>query len=273
MSEAHEFGRTQQSDMDAYQDNVRESRFEGGTPDWQGQYAGYIIDEQLECLTQHGVGSHLLLPRAWWQHMKAHAVMLLGQEPRPLQDKMADEMGDLLWFATDIEDRCDMSVTKACEQALERYVPGQVFNINGFEDLDKVVMENADAIRMPGRYASYDAAIESYTDYVSVVDHPALVYLRFGEQVTQALRVAERSQKEFGEVSSDELEKICNTTAELVLAMTYIAHDRLETDIETIADFNKEKLRNRREYGKENDINFSLFREAVEIYRDERNHA
>jgi hypothetical protein len=270
MSEAREFHSSRKSDIETYQEYVREARFaDQDDENLQERYAEHDMSEQVAALTQFDSNNALLFPRTWWAHMNANAPRLRDLDHRQQQDAMADAAGDLLWLATDIGDRCDTTITKACEHALERHVTDRMFDIRSFEDLDEAVLDHAYIIKIPARYANYDAKTNTYDAYVSLAEHPGLVYHRFGERVADALKgIYSTDYAPFGE-----LEELESAVADLVLAMTYIVHDRLGTDIETVADFNKAKSRHTREYGKEFDVDFRLFREASEMYKDECNNA
>lgn len=241
------------SDIDEYQAFVRESRFgeaaEDGwdSPDTRAKYADYVQDEVAEILFQHGPSMNLMVPTAW-MHMVRENPSLGGiDDLRELQDKIADETGDTVWFLSDILLREGHNVAQAAGQRLSEKTGEQV-HIRDFATLDQQVAIHSDAICTPHAWRQYGDGEQTVTEF------PGLVYMRYSEELIQALKAD-------GEEPDG---RITNAAADMLLALTYIAQSRLDTNIETIANFNRAKLQNRRanDGDKSKDISFADFRLA-----------
>lgn len=249
-----EFYAPPQSDIDAYQAFVRESRFGGASEEgWDSlttriKYADYVQDEVAEVLFQHGPSMNLMIPTAWIHMVRENPSLGGIDNLRELQDKIADEMGDTVWFLTDILQREGQDMTEILERKLSEKTGEQTY-LRDFAALDQQVVEHADTIGVPHKWQQYGDGIQT------VAEFPGLVYMRYSEELIQALK----------SVNEDPSDRTSNAAVDMLLALTYIAHDRLDTTIETIANFNQAKLQNRlaNDGDKSKDISFADFRTAV----------
>lgn len=266
-----EYSNTLRTDLDEYQDYVRMGRFpEAQGTDWRFARATHISEEQLEFLTQHGPGMNILLPAKVWNGLVKDNFTEMFGDLRTQQDKMADEMGDLLWFVTDTIDRNGQSVSDVATQSIQRHVPASTIEVTGFEHLDKIVTANAEAITVLPKFVLENRLYNTTTGEsewrTSLAEHPGLLYSRIGSRVIRALSSDTYPSVQPTAVDMEESPDINTALGDMLLVMAYIARDRLGTDLQMIADFNAAKLDNRikNDFDKSKDISFTDFRESFE---------
>src|SRR6266496_196672 len=87
--------------IDEYQQFVESTRREDipGQP-WTDEYAHQVDAEHLELMFQHGPAMEFLLFPDAFAHYKESG----------LHYRIADELGDLLWFATDTANRYELDL-------------------------------------------------------------------------------------------------------------------------------------------------------------------
>lgn len=237
---------------EAYSSFVRSSRLSDQTsdqPGWQERHAGLITDEWLEVITQHGNGMVLLTP-----HLSVDDIESVYQETTDLDDlrfKIADELGDLMWFTTNILDHSHTSINDAVRGALKSWAETESPPVlQSFTDIEKSAINySGDLCVKPKAYllASWQTSLE---------ENPYLVFSRTFGRLGRALTPLAPRQ---GPPTAAELEApitIPEACGQLLLTVAYISKKRLGVPFEAIARFNQAKLEHRKIHGKQNDIQF-----------------
>jgi len=237
--------------LNNFRDFVVSSRFaEVSDAEWRKKYAGFIEGEQLEFLMQHGNGAMLL----YGDHMGINR----STAPDELRYHMADEMGDSLWFVFDIADRADLTIEECVKHSLNRFVSeAEVHTIKNFAELEALATAHADDISVTNKMGVY--GIPGIRHETSLEDDPFYVITRTVARLSRSLDV-HKFDSIAGPRTTTSLEAVTELDQALgdyLLALAYIATNRLGVPIEQVAKFNMEKLRHRRIYGKENDIQFT----------------
>jgi hypothetical protein len=243
---------TPKIDILGYQEFVAETRNKFlDQYNWQDIYSDLIGDELMEVLYQHGTGSVLMMPINW-------DIPTLDSVNGDLRFHMADEMGDLLWFATDAADRLGVSVDEACKKSLLVNDINTNDPVISFEDIERVSLSSAEKISVPNKASLYFKNIPDELRKTSLVDNPNYVFIRY---VNRLIRSLADHQYSLGPPTATELEPIqdiSSTIGTLIFTMAYISKERLGISINDIARFNMAKLEHRKQYGKENDLVFGV---------------
>jgi len=224
------------------------TRFNDSESPWQETYAGYIRGELMEFLGQHGPGANLLLP--------ARAGISPNDAPEDLRFSMADELGDLLWFGTDIASRISVPISQVCLDALRQYAGYTKTPPATFPDLAEAAVAHASDITVPTRLGLRYPNIPSIPGHSSLASNPLYLFIRTTGRLTRAL---DQGAHDLSPPGATELEPVQDPVRSLgtyFLVLAYIASTRLRIPVNSIVDFNMAKLRHRRLHGKEKDIKF-----------------
>ncbi len=233
--------------LDAFEqmtvDNFR--RAEGEITDWKLYYAERLTDETKEFGFQHGPGLLLLSP--------AYMVPDYAVEDESLQEGMADELGDKLYFAAHLARHIGIPLKRIAANALGKHTDTQYTGIETFSDLQTTVMANAHKISIPNEL-SYGMLsfinddqphIDAPFTKTTLQDNPLFVLMRFTNRLVDSLDPSTRDRAA--------VEPTVDTTTALgdyVNALTYVAKARLGKNIEDIALATKAKSEHRKKYGK-----------------------
>jgi hypothetical protein len=230
---------------------MREPRQSEYGSNWETSYATYIAGEQQEFLTQHGHGFMLLLPEGTSAYDPA------GK--RELQYKMADELGDLVWFSTDTATRRGHPVAELCVKALWNHTGKSAAEISVFEDIEQQAIKYAGQISVPNKWGLLNPGSTSRHAMTSLADNPNYVFVRAGNRLCRSL---DDSTLQLSPPTSERIEPPQDTLTALgtyFLAMAYVSRSCLDVPFQNVAAFNMAKLLHRREFGKKHDIQFDTF--------------
>lgn len=252
-----EFLTTLPIDTDAYQQFVASTRTDGTEDDWKDRSAAYLNGESLEVITQHGgaEGVVLFMPSEWIEGFQPTDV---SAETRYA---IADELGDSLWFTVDALDRVDSSVGAACKEALESFGIEAPDQLKTFNDVQRLVMDNADRIR----YIDKGGLAMGHTDVDTAPEHfvttppqnPLLYFTRTNRALTRALEDGKKDMAPYSSGADFEpVSDIPLAAGRHILSIAWIAEARLGVTLGGITTFNRDKLLHRAKNGKENDIHF-----------------
>lgn len=235
--------------FDEYTRFVESSRFaEISDTDWREKYAAYIEGEYFELLMQHGHGMFVLLPDSFGFDRSG--------VPDELCYHMADEMGDSLWFTTDIAERAGTSVQDCVAAALAHRGIEVDTPVDSFAALEKVAFENAGLISVINKRGIYFGGPGT----TSLGINPQYVHMRTSARLSRALAQERYDDiSTIGPLSATSLEDVVDLSVaigDFLLAQAFCAKDRMGIPIEDIARFNMAKLKYRRIHGKENDFKF-----------------
>ncbi len=240
--------RTQPPSIDEYQRFVAGSRFASDPGhDWQPERADQIDGEWLEVITQHGPASLLLSPNMPGITIRAEDELLY---------KVADELGDMVWYGVDTADRFGLSVATVANQALSRH-SGQIIETAGdFASLEDQVAAHASDIRLLNKLGLYIESDDPEVIYTSLQQHPGYIFGRVVHRLSSLLKPGENRSYSPTATDLEILPEMEAALGDYMLTIAYIAKQRLGISLADITAFNMAKLQHRALYGKANDINF-----------------
>lgn len=243
-----------------YEQIVVNTRFpEEPDVDWRNRTADFLIGEQLEFLMQHGSTLNLLLPEGFPQTPPQHS--------RALRLHAADELSDVLWFATDALLRMQSDITSASQASLAEFTP-ETTQIGTFDEIEAEVVDNAARIRIRNKWGMYMPHEDSELTHSSLDINPGYLITRaFG----RAIRSLQGGKQDLAPPTASEMEAIQpeeQAFGLLINAIAFVGRERLGIPLEVIAEFNAAKLENRSILGKQHDLDLDDYLEqnAIDIY-------
>jgi len=237
-----------QLSLDEYSHFVAHSRVKAAREDWQDEAADFITGEHIEFLTQHGPGALLLFPTG--------IEISHGEDRDALRYHMADEMGDMLWFVTDVANRMNVRLQDVSCDSLSAQLGHEVQSPQTFADIQKLAIEHATDISVPNKLGMLFPEADKARRTTSLAQHPNYVLDRITHRL---VRGPDQGKNDLSPPTATELEPIQDLSRSLgtyLLTVAFVAKDRLGIDLEDVARFNIAKLQNRAQYGKANDIHF-----------------
>ena len=219
---------------------------------WRRQSADLLQGEMLEVLSEHGPGSTMLLR----YDLNVSSIGYPIEDEPKLRLKMADELGDLLWFGNLVAVGLGKEAGNLCRRSLLKDCDPEksVGSIVTFRDLQAEVVAHAPSIRVVNKAGLQPSNLPLDLIKPSIVDCPYYVFVRQIGRLARTLRGGHESLSPRGATELESLRDPETAVGDCLNAITYISAKILDVDIEKIARFNIKKLENRHLYGKENDV-------------------
>ncbi len=230
--------------IDEYQQFVVASRHNDQTDE---AYANFLDGEFMETFTQHGPGSLLLMPGIQFAET---------DELKAQRYHMADEMGDILWFATDKVAQLGQSASELCLQALQHHAPEATGPLSTFTDIEQAVITHAENIRIPNKMGMTYPDLPEHFKMTNLVENPYYLMVRTAFRVSRSLRQGKEDLSPPTATVLEPISDISQALGDYLNVLAYVARARLGIGIENIARFNMDKLKHRDNYGKAKDIQF-----------------
>jgi len=211
--------------------------------DWDTQRADLIITESLEFMCQHGSGNLLLLPHQLGGEKLVEKLV-------ELKNAMAGELGDMLWFDFDIAANHGLDPGQLCVDALKTHVDTTPDECRTFGDVQSLVMEHADTIKVMNKRGLLNPELPKQDKYVTLDDDPFYIFMRMQLRLIRTLK---QESTTLGPLSAAELEPLQElniAVGDHILVLAYLSKARLGWNIEDIARYNVYKLRHRKIFGK-----------------------
>lgn len=245
-----EFLNNRDLSLETYSISVAMSRFDDREdPNWKTTSADYLRGEFLEIMGQHGPGMLLMFP-------DGQPIPLLQDEIEPLIYKMADEMGDSLWFCFDIADKARIHLPGAVMQSIRKVSPGVAEPAATFKDIEAAAIKHASDIKVITKGGlMFRDSLDEDQRYRALRQNPSYLYNRALSRLIKSLH-----DEPAVIPSATDLEPMAplpDALGDYLLVSAYVARRSLGVGLEAVAQFNMDKLSHRQKYGKSQDLEFA----------------
>lgn len=232
--------------FDNFQTFVTKSRRNDETDvaDLRVTYAELIAKEGDELLHQHGNGTFLLFPGSFGLDTNT-------LEAKALKDKMADELGDNLWFGFSLAEYLGRNPELLIRDSLDYHSRYSHDKIIDFQDWQRQVVEAADDIKVLNKSGLYYPDKPDDMRYTTLKRNPDYVFKRVLRRLVRSLNNGSHDIPPF---TATELEPIADldlAVGDYLNSIVYVAHECLGWNIDDIARYNAHKLTHRAVYGKD----------------------
>lgn len=218
---------------------------EKNVTDWDRTYADLIGNEGLEFLTQHGTGMLLLLPKEYSQFINTQS-----QEAAELKNKMADELGDNLWFGFALANHWGENAALLAESALQVHTSSPLHSFDNFDSWQNQVIKNAENIKVKNKIGYYIDNAPEERHYTNLKQNTYYVYMRMLNRLIRSLRNGENDPVLRTATELEAVTEQKQALGDFLNTLIYVANQNLEWDIEDVARYNAHKLVHRARYGK-----------------------
>lgn len=237
-------------DLGMYTDFVVSQRFgDVAHDDWRERSADYLDGEFFELFMQHGNTFLLMLPGY------VQAEML--QDRRVLQDKVADEMGDCVWFCFDVAERAGIEPARACQRALQNRGITVESTPETVADVEFMALLHASDITVPTKWSLLMGDESLAPSHRSLLDSPFYVMTRLMNRLSHSLREGRGALNPPTATALEAVQDLEVAVGDYILGMAYMARKILDVPFVDVVEFNRLKLLHRQEFGKDYDIQFS----------------
>ena len=227
-----------------YQQFVASSQFDLGE-EWKPQYAAWIRSETIEFLAQHGPGALLVMP----ERFDIDTERVHDQYPE-LREQMLDELSDLVWFGFSVAERTGIKAIDACRYSLSQNGVRLEESAHDFSTLSEAVCQNADKIRVPNKITALFPEASESLKTTGLNENPFYVLQRTAARLSRIL-----DDEQTGTLPTmtdlEEPTEITHAIGDYLNTMAYIAAVQLDSDIQTVAEINTAKLKQRQIHGKQ----------------------
>lgn len=229
--------------LDQYQEFAAALRRNPSQTGWEELNGEIGADEGLEVLVQHGDPMAVLAPLPFWAPKRMHSM-----EP-PARFGIAEEIGDVLWFASDTAERSGIPLSTAVASALHRH------NISAeppttFTQLGQLAQAHAKQLTVATTLGLFGSEIRPEPHTVSLQENPYLVYGRTILRTIKSIRPDLLSIGQRRTIDSEPALPVAEAVGELTIATAFVSEERLKVPVSLIAQYNIEKLQDRASRGK-----------------------
>lgn len=210
-------------------------------PEWPEYIAKLIHNEAVEFEMQHGNGFMVLIPE-----LAQYAPDLVP--PEELKHKMADELGDLVWFVTLAAHLSGKDIMQLADESFQRL--GDCERISTFQELQTAAIEHADNFKVPTKIGLLGFDLPEEARMRSLRENPQYVFMRTEMRLARAL---EAGRYDCAPPTASELEPLTDVDKALgdfMVAAAYVAANNLGWSIEDVLRYNAHKLTFRERFGK-----------------------
>lgn len=229
--------------LDEYQELAASLRRNTTQNGWEELNGKIGADEGFEVFMQHGDVMAVLAPSSFWTPERIQSM-----KP-PARFGMAEEIGDVLWFASDTAQRSNISLTDAVASALHRH------NISAephttFTQLGQLAQTHASQLTVTTTLGFFGRETRPEPHTVSLHENPYLIY---GRTILRTIKSINPDLTCIGQrraIDSETPLPIAEAVGELIIATAFVSEERLEVPVSLIAQYNIEKLQDRALRGK-----------------------